>query len=308
MKEIRDIISEFERHRGEPFAFATLVRADGSSYRRPGAHMLIATDRGTVGTLSGGCLEEELAARAQEVITSNVPILLHFDTRLRYGCHGAIDVFIEPLQPALLEAVAVAQRARVNCVVATVFENQHSLGSEIVRAPEEAAPGAFVQTIHPPVQLLLIGTGPDGPAFLALAFTLGWQIVEIDDAVTLPNEFDDWTAAIVKSHNYGRDFSALQALLPLGLRYVGLMGPRKRRDQLLADLFDRAGCINAEFFAPAGLDLGAETPEEIALAIVAEIQSVFAAASRGSLRDRKAPIHAIRYAPVAETAVARATR
>ena len=80
----------------------------------------------------------------------------------------------------------------------------------------------------------------------------------------------------MKSHNYGRDFVALQKLLPLNLRYVGLIGPRKRRDQLLDDLLDLGVTINAGFFAPAGLDLGAETPDEIALAIVSEIQRVFA--------------------------------
>jgi len=100
---------------------------------------------------------------------------------------------------------------------------------------------------------------------------------------------------VVKTHNYGRDFSALRMLVPLGVRYLGLIGPRRRRDQLLADLFDITGPIDAELFSPAGLDLGAETPEEIALAIVAEIQSVFAAASVESLRNRRAPIHAVSY-------------
>jgi xanthine dehydrogenase accessory factor len=98
--------------------------------------------------------------------------------------------------------------------------------------------------------------------------------------------------ALVKSHNYGRDFVALQKLLSLNLRYVGLIGPRKRRDQLLNDLLDVGSAINAGFFAPAGLDLGAETPEEIALAIVSEIQRVLADGSGFSLRERKMSIHA----------------
>jgi xanthine/CO dehydrogenase XdhC/CoxF family maturation factor len=105
-------------------------------------------------------------------------------------------------------------------------------------------------------------------------------------------EPDDWTAAIVKSHNYDRDFAALQKLLPLDLRHVGLIGPRKRRNQLLGDLLDLGITINDGFFAPARLDLGAETPEEIALAIVSEIQRVFAHGSGVSLRERKMPIHA----------------
>ena len=95
----------------------------------------------------------------------------------------------------------------------------------------------------------------------------------------------------MKSHNYGRDFTALQKLLSLNLRYVGLIGPRKRRDQLLNDLLDLGVTINAGFFSPAGLDLRSETPEEIALAVVAEIQRVFAGGSGESLRERKMSIH-----------------
>jgi xanthine/CO dehydrogenase XdhC/CoxF family maturation factor len=120
---------------------------------------------------------------------------------------------------------------------------------------------------------------------------LGWDVIEIEQATDLPSRADQRTAAIVKSHNYGRDFAALSHLLKLDLPYVGLLGPRKRRDQLLSAVLDSGIAIDAELFAPAGLDLGAETPEEIALALVSEIQAVFADASAGPLRDRKAPIH-----------------
>jgi xanthine dehydrogenase accessory factor len=84
---------------------------------------------------------------------------------------------------------------------------------------------------------------------------------------------------------------ALQKLLPLNLRYVGLVGPRKRRDQLLNDLLEVGLAINPGFFAPAGLDLGAETPEEIAFSIISEVQRVFGIGSGESLRERKASIH-----------------
>jgi len=126
-----------------------------------------------------------------------------------------------------------------------------------------------------------------------LANSLGWETFEVADANELSIEPDDWTAAIVKSHNYGRDFAALQKLLPLDLRYVGLIGPRKRRNQLLGDLLELGVTINAGFFAPAGLNLGAETPEEIGLAIVSEIQRVFGTGSGDSLRERKKPIHSV---------------
>ena len=299
MKEICDIIAEFERRRGEPLALATLVKARGSSYRRAGARMLMTAGGATVGTLSGGCLEEEVAGRAREVIATGVPLLLRFDTRLRYGCHGAIDIFVEPVRPELLDHLAAAQRDRRECLLATVFENDDSLGSEILFSLAEARSDAFVQTIPPQFRLLLIGSGPDSKPLSALAAILGWDVIETEEASNLPNDFDQWTAALVKTHNYGRDYAALARLLPLGLRYLGLLGPRRRRDQLLHTLMEAGVEMKSQLFSPAGLDLGAESPEEIALAIIAEIQSTFACASAESLRARKTPIH-----PAGERAVA----
>jgi xanthine dehydrogenase accessory factor len=89
-----------------------------------------------------------------------------------------------------------------------------------------------------------------------------------------------------------RDFAALAKLLPLHLRYVGLIGSRTRREQLLNDLLDAGIASHAGFYSPAGLDLGSETPEEIALAIVAEIQRVLAGGTGRSLRERREAIHA----------------
>lgn len=291
MKEILEIIRAFEGRRDQPLALATLVRARGSSYRRPGARMLIASDRSTVGALSGGCLEEEVALHAQEVIATGQPVLLSFDTRLRYGCNGAIEIFVEKVRPQILDDLAAAQVERRECWLATIFKNAISLGTEIVRSEEAAPDGAFCQAIRPPLHLLLVGRGPDDAALHALAATLGWKTIEVEEALALPNEADQWTAAIVKTHNYGRDYAALEKLLPLGLRYVALLGPRRRRDQLLHSLLEAGVEIRSELFAPAGLDLGAESPEEIALAIVSEIQSTLVGANAESLRDRKAAIH-----------------
>lgn len=286
MREIREILSEFEKRRGQSLALATLVQARGSSYRRPGARMLIAADGTFVGTLSGGCLEEEVAVRAQQVIATGRPERLTFDTRLRYGCNGSIDILIEKAPTEFLCGIATAFAQRRSCRAVT-----DSLGSSLLEELAGASPDAFVQEIHPPLQLLLVGEGPDSPALRALAHTLGWELRETEEAAALPNEFDEWTAAIVKTHNYGRDYAALRKLLPLGLPYVALLGPRRRRDQLLHALMEEGVEMRSELYAPAGLDLGAEGPEQIALAMVSEIQAVFARAEATSLRERKAPIH-----------------
>src|SRR5207248_9542449 len=85
-----------KRRRGEKFALATVVRAQGSSYRRPGARMLISADGATVGSLSAGCLEQDVASPALEVLKTGQPAIISFDTRKRFGCAGKIDIFIEP--------------------------------------------------------------------------------------------------------------------------------------------------------------------------------------------------------------------
>jgi xanthine dehydrogenase accessory factor len=301
LKEIYDILGEFKTRRGERFALATLVSAEGSSYRRPGARMLICTNGKAVGSLSAGCLEEEVVLRACEVLHTGEPTIMTFDTRRRFGCAGKIDIFIERVSEKFLTDLAAHLDARRSCLAVTTFKGS-SVGeagsfpsqNEIVCENWEANGfpySPFMQEIHPPIRLLIFGDGPDNAPIRKLTELLGWETIEIVDPNAISIETDEWTAAIVKSHNYGRDFVALQRLLPLNLRYVGLIGPPKRRDQLLADLLDIGIAITAGFFAPAGIDLGAETPEEISLAIVSEIQRVFARGSGESLRERKMSIH-----------------
>src|SRR5437588_664142 len=191
----------------------------------------------------------------------------------------------------VLAELAANFQERRSCRAETVFAGDANLGTRLIRHDAHILAGAFVQEIEPPIRLLIFGDGPDSLPMRAFAEILGWDIFEIDQAADLASHVDSRTAAIVKSHNYGRDFAALCQLLKLDLPYVGLPGPRKRRDQLLSAVRDEGIAIAAEIFAPAGLDLGAETPEELALALVSEIQAVFAGASAESLRDRKVPIH-----------------
>ena len=237
--------------------------------------MLICEDGAIIGSVSAGCLESEVAECAREVLRTGQSVVVSFDTRRRFGCAGKIDIFIERIDRNFFENIAESFQARRVHIAITHFEGEE-----------------FVQEIPPPLRLVIFGDGPDNAPFRSLAYFLGWELVEVIDPNLLSIEPDDWTGAIVKSHNYGRDFVALQKLLPLELRYVGLIGPRKRRDQIMNELLEVGVTVNAGFFAPAGLDLGAETPDEIALAVVSEIQRVFACGSGSSLRARKTPIHA----------------
>jgi xanthine/CO dehydrogenase XdhC/CoxF family maturation factor len=115
------------------------------------------------------------------------------------------------------------------------------------------------------------------------------------DAVAANVPLSPRTVALVMTHNYLQDFAILETLLPRGLIYIGQLGPRRRTDRLLEELaaahrlptFGDARGLHA----PVGLDLGAETPEEIALAIVAEIQAVVSQHAAGFLKNRPGPIH-----------------
>lgn len=274
--------------------------------------MLVCEDGATVGSLSAGCVEEEVALAAKDVVRTGQPNLISFDTRRRFGCAGKIDIFIERANEKFFADLADTLEARVSCVVLTTGNGslvdlgaRFSSDHEMVSKNPDANRGVYshdkdlllMQEIHPPIRVLIAGDGLDNDPLGSFGRLLGWDVLEFIDPREISIRADDWTAAIVKSHNYGRDFVALQKLLPLSLRYVGLIGPRKRRDELMNALLDLSITVHAGFFAPAGLDLGAETPEEIALAVIAEIQRVFCGGSGFPLRERKNPIHHPRPLP-----------
>src|SRR5215468_225793 len=100
MKALQQIIDRVAKNLAQPWALATLVQTEGSTYRKPGARLLVEPDGKTLGVFSGGCLEEEIGHYGQKVIASRLPILVSFDTRRIYGCDGRLKVFIEPLAAA----------------------------------------------------------------------------------------------------------------------------------------------------------------------------------------------------------------
>jgi xanthine dehydrogenase accessory factor len=126
---------------------------------------------------------------------------------------------------------------------------------------------------------------------------LGWVIEHFAHPSQLTEDFrpDAQTAALVMTHNFGRDLLALDRVLPLQLRYVGLLGPKKRHAELLARLseYRPLDFASENLFAPAGLDIGSEVPEEIALAIVSEVAAVLSNRVGGFLRERRSDSHTI---------------
>jgi xanthine/CO dehydrogenase XdhC/CoxF family maturation factor len=102
---------------------------------------------------------------------------------------------------------------------------------------------------------------------------------------------DAWTVAVLMSHSYSQDLQALKAFREAWPRYLGILGPRRRTDQLIVDSGLSANSLSREICSPIGLDLGADGPEQVALAISAEISAVLKGRSAGFLRDRSGPIH-----------------
>jgi xanthine dehydrogenase accessory factor len=314
MKALQQIIKCVAENPSQPWALATLVQTEGSTYRKPGARLLVEPDGRILGVLSGGCLEEEIGRYGQEVIVNGSPILVSFDTRRLYGCDGRLKILIEPLPAAretgnLITKIGDLLAQRDVCRVRTCFEGE-PLGSELVSAdvllPERC--GVFVETLPLPIRLLLFGTGPEIEPLIQLAGNLGWVVEHFGHPSELGEDFqpDEQTAALVMNHNFGRDLLALDRLFPLQLRYVGLLGPRKRHAELLARLSEyrsvdfEAGIRN--LYAPAGLDIGSEAPEEIALAIVSEVAAVLSNRTGGFLRERRSDPHTIATAASGEAA------
>jgi xanthine/CO dehydrogenase XdhC/CoxF family maturation factor len=304
MKALQQIIQRVAKNPAQPWALATLVQTRGSTYRKAGARLLVDPDGATLGVLSGGCLEEEIGRQGRNVIRDGSPVLLSFDTRRVYGCDGLLKILVEPLPAAgengnLITHIGRSLRDREVCRVRTCFEGA-KLGSEIL--PSDVLlterPGVFIETLTLPIRLLLFGTGPEIEPVTHLATALGWTVERFAHPSELRQDFrsDTQTAAVVMNHNFGRDLLSLHRLLPLQLRYVGLLGPKKRHAEILARLgeyavvdFNRA---LDHLFAPAGLDIGSEAPEEIALSIVAEVAAVLSGCVGGFLRERGANIHA----------------
>jgi xanthine dehydrogenase accessory factor len=300
---------DFARSRGgRRLALATLVAREGSSYRQPGARMLIAEDLAFCGSLSGGCLEEGIAATARKVFDQGRPQRMVIDTRPHFGCPGKLHVLVEEMAPHLIGKVESELKQRRPILLVT-----DATGTRV--ATDET--GELLEKVCPPPRLIVVGWTPDIDPVLAFAAKLGWErhrvlrdprmmaetpevageSVRVLAADELTREFppDATTAVLVMTHHLATDFGFLREILPSGYGYVGLLGSKRRRETLLAELGELGllenPAITACFHAPVGLDLGAQHPTSIALEIVAEIQAVLAGASAGFLRDKAGAIH-----------------
>lgn len=372
MREIAAILEAFDHsaRKGLRTALATVVHLEGSSYRRPGARMLVTEEGEATGAISGGCLEGDALRKALTAISQTQSKLVTYDTSneedaivgVQLGCEGIIHVLFEPidrnnpLNPVELLRIGLHQRG--DAVLATLFslhdlrglqpgtclllqkegercgqvpfpELDKYLVNDMLSTLQKGASAmnsyesgysrwtAFLQYLPPPPRLVLVGAGNDAIPLMQIAGTLGWDVHVVDGRrsharaerfagacqvlVTRPLEalrqipVDRRTAFVLMTHNYRYDIDMLKALLPMQIPYVGILGPRKRLDRMLEELQTQGFALNSQVLekihGPTGLDIGAETPEEIALSVLSEIQAVLTGSPGGMLREKQGEIH-----------------
>lgn len=328
MKELQAIVRELVGS-AEPGVLATLVAVQGSSYRRPGARLLIRTDGSRVGSISGGCLEEDVLARARRVAATHQPETAVYDTTsendlvwgVGLGCHGIVRVLIERLSSrpawAIRLSESFAQRLPTRLAVVHAGKDPAALGTRLAADGATTTETTFVEEVGAPTRLCIFGAGDDAQPLARLGKELGWGIVvadprpafatqarfpQADEVLVGPVEQlvrraapGPDTVAVVMTHHYVHDVPLLRDLLPLPMPYLGLLGPKKRAEKILGDLAATGVAVTGEqrarLHAPVGLDLGADAPEQVALAIAAEIQAVLRGRAATPLRERERPIH-----------------
>lgn len=372
MKEIREIINAYNKAKKNEkrLALATLVHLNGSSYRRPGARMIVDEEGQLTGAISGGCLEGDALRKAVFCIHTQTPKLVVYDTSdeedatigIQLGCSGIIQVLFEPidehnpLNP--IELLKKAIHKRQNTVLVTLYASQIKKGDTVGTSmlledsgefhnnstfqfvPEPLMQdiketltvkkssfksyqqndntfNAFLSFISPPISLVIVGAGNDAIPLQSIAETLGWEVTIVDGRhtyakierfssacqiiVSKPEQvlqqipIDDKTVFVLMTHNYNYDYAILKALLGKNIPYIGALGPKKKLDNMINDLKAENIILNEKqkniLYGPVGLELGAETPAEIALSITAEIMSVMNNKKGGSLRNLLTEIH-----------------
>jgi len=323
-KELQDILALI-RGGQAPLALATLLKVEGSSYRRPGSRLLTDGEQVLRGSLSGGCLEGEIIGRAKEVLADGVPRLLQYDLRgdldlvwgSGSGCEGVLDILVERLDPASPpEWLAWIERARATRTTLTIRTDlaSDSLGMRSIPTGPDAQGSGCVETFVPPISLWILGASDDSRPMVRLAKELGWSVGLLDHrpafarperfpeadqvlsghpAQLIPGlELDGRSAVVLMTHNYMKDLEALRSLSASRAGYLGLMGSRARSRKMLAELAAEGIHCGERLHSPVGLDLGAEDPETIALAILAEIQACFHDRTGGPLREARSSVSA----------------
>jgi xanthine dehydrogenase accessory factor len=257
-KEVRDMEDIFEaiselREAGKPLAIAIIIRTEGSVPRRPGAKMIVCKDGKIIGTLGGGDLENKVIQEALETIDRGTPRISSFTLDMEKGkldmmCGGTVEIYIEPLFPS--ERLVIFGAGHITRSLAPMMKKMD----------------------------FLVTVVDDSPDLLQKNYFPDIEDVHIEDMVAfaggLPS--DNKTYIVVLSRGFSRDKAVLGQLLKKEFRYIGTIGSQRKLESIIKELQEEG--IPKEAFSmlksPIGLDIGAETPEEIAISIAGEIIAV----------------------------------
>jgi xanthine dehydrogenase accessory factor len=303
---------------------ATVVATRSSAPRPIGAKLVVREDGSLEGSVSGGCVESDVVVAAQEVRETGVPRLVTYgitdDMALGVGlpCGGEIDVFVEPLgelvESGVVLTVIAGDGVGEKLDDAELAESAFRRGRSHVIELEDRT--VFADVFAPPPRLFVYGAVDTADALCAAAKILGWKTIVADARarfatpermphadellVLWPDEAfeqvapDAGTAIVVLTHDDKFDLPALQAALASDAFYVGALGSRKNQARR-NDVLREAGVPDEDIeriAGPSGLDIGADSPAETAVSMLAEMLAVRAGRSGGRLKDAKTRIHA----------------
>tara|TARA_B110000003_G_scaffold152808_3_gene153542 strand:- start:12349 stop:13356 length:1008 start_codon:yes stop_codon:yes gene_type:complete len=323
--------AKIAKSKGIKTALASVVSLNGSSYRRPGVRMSIQDNGQMIGAVSGGCVEKEIIKQAKKVFETNTSIVMEYDGRYRLGCEGILHILIEPFNPKEEFFIAFEKQclSRKSFTIKSYFSKEDSkrfgggtffhfsdgkFSTSSITTENKLTP--FIQIIKAGFKLVIVGCEHDAVQLCKYASATGWEvdiIAPIDELKTIDdfpgasnylgiNEkefssipFDSRTALMIMSHSYVKDLKYLSKLIDKQITYIGILGPSNRREKLFNELLEKNELISESFFdkiyGPAGINIGAETPQEIAISILAEILSVIRNQKPISLKDKQIRIH-----------------
>jgi xanthine dehydrogenase accessory factor len=295
---------------GEQAAVATVVSTYGSAPRRPGAKYVVTEGGRYVGSVSGGCVEADVAERARALFAGGAPGLIHYgvsdDEAFAVGlsCGGTIDVWLEKADPELWRAVrGLLDRDGYGTLYTNLETGEKRLEPGVLEQTGLRPDGVFAEAVEGPLRVLIFGAPEAAEHLCAYGRQLGWRTTVVDSRPALvtrerlpsadeivkawPDEvldrIDERTAVVTLSHEERLDIPAVAAALRRRARYVGAVGAKRTAERRRARLLEQ-GFSEAEIgriHGPAGLDLGGRAPAEIALAIAAEIVAETSGGARG---------------------------
>ena len=324
----------FAKSNGQKSVLASVVALDGSSYRRPGVRMLILENSKMIGAVSGGCVEKEILLQSESVFKTGESKIMTYDGRYRLGCEGVLYILLEIFNPndSFVNQFKKCLKDRKTFEIQSYYDKKEgvisgigsyvkindsafSISGNIIKTQNKSL-SVFKRKMPPCFKLIIIGAEHDAVQLCNYAALTGWEVTivsGVSESKTITdfpgaNHFhaisaeqmnidliDNQTAIVLMTHNFANDLRYLVVLKDASPNYIGLLGPTKRREDVLSQFIEYCPNIDDDFLekihGPAGLNIGAETPQEIAVSIISEILAVVRKHEPMALSKKTGRIH-----------------